>query len=77
MTIRRATAHDGAAIAAIGTASRLAAMPTIRWAHTDEEVRCRVADVLLRQDEVWVNETDGADNEEREPDILYIWQPGA
>jgi len=148
--IRRATAADAAAVAEISTASRHAAMPTIRWAHTPEEDRWWVANILLQQDEVWVAEeagtllgflalhddaagdwvnqlylrpgtwrrgigsallahakarhpaglrlwcfqvnargrafyerhgftvdhtTDGADNEEREPDMLYVWVP--
>lgn len=150
MIIRRATAADAAAVAEISTASRHAAMPTIRWAHTPEEDRWWVANILLQQDEVWVAEeagtllgflalhddaaanwvsqlylrpgtwrrgigsallahakarhpaglrlwcfqvnargrafyerhgftvdhmTDGADNEEREPDMLYVWVP--
>ena len=149
MIIRRATAADSAVVAEVSTTSRHAAMPTVRWAHTAEEDRWWVANVLLPGEEVWVAEeagvvlgflalhddddgawvsqlylrpgvwrrgigsallahakglrpgglrlwcfqvnargrafyerhgftvdrmTDGADNEEREPDILYVWQ---
>ena len=150
MILRRATPADAGVVAAIGTASRHAAMPSVRWAHTAEEDRWWVANILLPQDEVWVAEaagvvlgflalhhdaegdwvsqlylapghwrqgtgtalldqakalrpgglrlwcfqvnargrafyerhgfrvarmTDGAGNEEREPDILYVWAP--
>ncbi len=46
-------------VAEIGTTSRHAAMPTIRWAHTAEEVRWWVANVLLPGEEVWVAEEGG------------------
>jgi GNAT superfamily N-acetyltransferase len=150
VTIRRAAPDDAGAVAAISTASRHAAMPTISWAHSAEEDRWWVENVLLPGDEVWLLEeegtvlgflalhhdadgdwvsqlylapgqwrrglgsallahaktlrpgglrlwcfqvnararafyerhgftvarmTDGAGNEEREPDILYVWQP--
>ncbi len=57
--IRRATPDDAGVVAAISTTSRHAAMPTIRWAHTAEEDRWWVANILLPQDEVWVAEADG------------------
>jgi GNAT superfamily N-acetyltransferase len=34
-------------------------MPTVRWAHTAEEDRWWVENILLPQEEVWVAETDG------------------
>lgn len=60
MIIRRATAGDATAVAAISTGARHVAMPSIRWAHTAEEDRWWVANVLLAKDEVWVAE-DAAD----------------
>lgn len=57
--IRRATPDDAGVVAEISTASRHAAMPMIRWAHTAEEDRWWVANILLPQDEVWVAEEAG------------------
>ena len=57
--MRRATPDDAGVVAQISTTSRLAAMPTIRWAHTAEEDRWWVANVLLPQEEVWVAEQAG------------------
>jgi GNAT superfamily N-acetyltransferase len=59
MLIRRAAADDAAVVAEISTTSRHAAMPTIRWAHTAEEDRWWVANILLPKDEVWVAEEAG------------------
>lgn len=59
MILRRATAADAAVVAEISTASRHAAMPTVRWAHTAEEDRAWVANVLLVQEEVWLAEAEG------------------
>ncbi|MCC6719924.1 MAG: GNAT family N-acetyltransferase, partial [Acetobacteraceae bacterium] len=59
MILRRATAADAAVVTEISTASRHAAMPTVRWAHTAEEDRAWVANVLLVQEEVWLAEADG------------------
>lgn len=143
--IRLATGADAAAVAAISQASREAALPQVRWAHTPAEVALWIADFLIPTHEVWLAEidatpvgfmalqddwidqlyldpahwrrgigsslialaksrapgrlqlwcfqangrarffyeahgftperfTDGADNEEREPDVLYAWQ---
>jgi GNAT superfamily N-acetyltransferase len=58
--IRRATPDDAGVVAEISTTSRHAAMPTIRWAHTAEEDRWWVANILLPQDEVWVAEEAGS-----------------
>ena len=60
MILRRATPADAGVVAEISTSSRHAAMPTIRWAHTAEEDRWWVANILLPNDEVWVAEADGA-----------------
>ncbi len=60
MILRRTTPADAGVVAEISTSSRLAAMPTIRWAHTAEEDRWWVANVLLPQDEVWVAEESGS-----------------
>ncbi len=59
MKIRRATPEDAGVVAEISTTSRHEAMPTIRWAHTAEEDRWWVANILLPQEEVWVAEADG------------------
>ena len=60
MRLRRAAAEDADVVAEISTTSRHAAMPTIAWAHTADEVRWWVANVLLPQEEVWVAEAGGA-----------------
>ena len=59
MIIRPATPDDAGVVAEISTTSRHAAMPTIRWAHTAEEDRWWVANILLPNDEVWVAEEGG------------------
>ncbi len=144
--LRPATGSDAAAVADVWLGSFDDALPTVRRAHTDEEVRGWIRDVLLPGHDVWVadasgsvvgmlalsegwldqlylvpewrgrgigdrfvelakqrqpaglqlwtfqvNEpaqrfyerhgfvaverTDGATNEEREPDVRYVWQP--
>ena len=60
MLIRRATPEDAGVVAEISTGSRHAAMPTVRWAHTAEEDRWWVANILLPAEEVWVAEAAGA-----------------
>ncbi len=144
--LRPATGSDAAAVADVWLRSFDDALPTVRRAHTDDEVRGWIRDVLLPGHDVWVadaagavvgvlalsdgwldqlylvpewrgrgvgdrfvelakqrqpaglqlwtfqvNEpaqrfyerhgfvaverTDGATNEEREPDVRYVWQP--
>ena len=144
--LRPATGSDAAAVADVWLRSFGGALPTVRRAHTDDEVRGWIRDVLLPGHDVWVadaagavvgmlalsegwldqlylvpewrgrgigdrlvelakqrqpaglqlwtfqvNEpaqrfyerhgfvaverTDGATNEEREPDVRYVWQP--
>lgn len=59
MILRRATSADAGVVAEISTTSRHTAMPTVRWAHTPEEDRWWVANILLPTEEVWVAEQDG------------------
>jgi GNAT superfamily N-acetyltransferase len=146
--LRRAGPEDAEAAAEVWLASFAAALPTVRRAHTDDEVRDWMARVVVGRLETWVAETggeivglmtlhegwieqlylrpdwrgrglgrrfvslakerspgglqlwcfqvngparrfyegngfvaaeltDGAGNEEREPDIRYEWRPGA
>jgi GNAT superfamily N-acetyltransferase len=145
--LRRARPEDAEAVAEVWLASFAAALPTVRLAHTDDEVRGWIAEVVVGRLETWVAEargeivglmtvhngwieqlylrpdwhrrglgrrfvelakerspgglqlwcfqvngparrfyeangfvvaemTDGAGNEEREPDIRYEWRPG-
>ena len=59
MILRPATGADAAAVAEIYLAARSAALPTIRWAHTDDEVRAWVAGQLVPAGGVIVAERDG------------------
>jgi GNAT superfamily N-acetyltransferase len=59
LTIRRATAEDAPAIGGLYLASRGDALPGLRKAHTDDEVRGWIAHVLLPRDKVWIAERDG------------------
>jgi ribosomal protein S18 acetylase RimI-like enzyme len=56
VVIRRATAADAAAVADVWLASFHAGLPTVRLAHSDDEVRGWVADVLIPGRETWVAE---------------------
>jgi GNAT superfamily N-acetyltransferase len=58
-TIRAATAADAAAVADIDRAARDAALPTVRWAHTPDEVRRWIAETLLPRGGVWLAEREG------------------
>jgi GNAT superfamily N-acetyltransferase len=60
MILRRASAADAAVIADLDIAARAEAMPTVRWAHTPDDVRRWMRDVMLPTHEVWVPEEDGA-----------------
>lgn len=146
LVIRRALSSDSAAVAELWLRSFAAALPSVRRAHTDEEVREYFRDVVVPRCETWVatadrsvigllvldgdllsqlylapewrgqgvgdllvelakqrrpdglalwtfqvngpaqrfyerhgfveaERTDGRHNEEREPDIRYVWQP--
>ncbi|TQL79033.1 ribosomal protein S18 acetylase RimI-like enzyme [Stackebrandtia endophytica] len=146
MTIRRATDIDAEAVAAVWLRSFATALPTVRRAHTDEQVRSWFREVVVPDRETWiatagtttvammvldddeldqlyvdpehqgngigadlvnlakrrhpagltlwtfqvnqparrfyerhgftaVEHTDGSRNEEREPDVRYIWRP--
>jgi GNAT superfamily N-acetyltransferase len=57
--LRRATPADAPAIAEVYLASFRAAMPSIRLAHTDAEVRGWIRDHVVTQLEAWVA-VDGA-----------------
>ncbi|MGY1501665.1 GNAT family N-acetyltransferase [Streptomyces sp. QTS52] len=146
-TLRRATADDAGAAADVLLRSRAAALPTVAWPRSDDEVRDYFRDVVVPHHETWVADassdgivgvmvlagdkvsqlylladwrghgigglcialakerspggltlwtfqvnkpahrfyerhgfvaveyTDGSGNEEREPDVRYVWQP--
>ncbi len=57
--LRVATLADASEIAELFIASRRDALPYIRNAHSDDEIRRWVPDVLMRRTEVWVAELDG------------------
>jgi GNAT superfamily N-acetyltransferase len=59
IVVRAATAADAAAVADIDLAARAEALPTVRWAHTPDEVRGWIANVLLPGGDVWVAEEAG------------------
>jgi GNAT superfamily N-acetyltransferase len=50
--IRPATGADAAAVADIDLAARRAALPTVRWAHDEAEVRLWSRDILIPGSEV-------------------------
>jgi ribosomal protein S18 acetylase RimI-like enzyme len=57
--IRRATAADADAVADVWLRSFRAALPAVRRAHTDDEVRAWTRDVLVPRRETWVATADG------------------
>ena len=59
LTVRLATAADAPQVAEVDLASRAEALPTVRWAHTPDEVRGWIANVLLPAGDVWVAEEAG------------------
>ncbi|HYM69302.1 MAG TPA: GNAT family N-acetyltransferase [bacterium] len=59
MILRRAGAADASAIAELFLASRRDALPYLRDAHTDAEVREWVPTVMMKRTEVWVAEIGG------------------
>ena len=60
VVLRPARPGDAAAIAGVWLRSFDAALPTVRRAHSDDEVRGWIREVLLPGHEVWVAEADGA-----------------
>lgn len=57
--LRRARPEDAAEVADVWLASFRAALPTVRLAHTDDEVRDWIARVVVGQLDTWVAETGG------------------
>lgn len=57
--LRQARADDADAIGDLYLASRGAALPYLKKAHSDAETRAWIADVLLRDCDVWVAEERG------------------
>ncbi len=76
--VRRAGADDAADMADVWLRSYDAALPTVRRAHTDDEVRAWFADVVVVQRESWVAVADGSVvgllvlDEGNELDQLYL-----
>ena len=60
VVLRPARADDGAAVAEVWLRSFAAALPTVRLAHTADEVRRWVRDELVVRADTWVAETGGA-----------------
>ncbi len=60
MIVRRAVPGDAAAVADVWLRSYTAALPGVRRAHTDDEVREWFRDVVVPGRETWVVEADGA-----------------
>ncbi len=59
VVVRRAVAADAAAVADVWLASFAAGLPTVRLAHTPEEVRGWIASHLIPERETWVATRDG------------------
>lgn len=60
VVLRPARADDGAAVAEVWLRSFAAALPTVRLAHPDDEVRRWVREELVVRAGTWVAETGGA-----------------
>jgi GNAT superfamily N-acetyltransferase len=60
VVLRPAVPSDAPAVADVWLRSFAAALPTVRRAHSDDEVRGWVRDVLLLLHDVWVADVDGA-----------------
>ncbi|HEY2673434.1 MAG TPA: GNAT family N-acetyltransferase [Rugosimonospora sp.] len=54
LILRRARVSDAAALADVWLRSYRTALPTVRLAHSEEEVRAWVRDVLVPEHETWV-----------------------
>jgi len=57
--VRLATAADAGDVADIDLAARAEALPTVRWAHTPDQVRTWIATVMLPGGDVWVADEAG------------------
>ena len=60
VVLRRALPADAPAVADVWLRSFTAALPDVRRAHTDDEVRAWFRDVVVPERETWVAEADGA-----------------
>lgn len=60
VTLRRAERGDAAAAAGVWLRSYDSALPTVRRAHTDDEVRAWFRDVVVPERETWVAVAGGA-----------------
>ncbi|MER7871753.1 N-acetyltransferase family protein [Streptomyces cellulosae] len=58
--IRRAAGPDAAAVAEVWLRSFSAALPGVRRAHTDDEVRAWIREVVVPGQETWVATVDGS-----------------
>jgi GNAT superfamily N-acetyltransferase len=59
LTLRRGTNSDASALADLYLRARKAAIPVIPMtAHTDDEVRAWIAEIVIPRTEVWVAESD-------------------
>ena len=58
--VRRATAADAEMVADVWLRSFAGALPTVRRAHSDDEVRSWIRDVVVPSRETWVATVDGA-----------------
>ncbi|MFJ5777192.1 GNAT family N-acetyltransferase [Streptomyces sp. NPDC093094] len=59
VTLRRAVAADADAVADVYLRSFDTALPTVRRAHSDDEVRAYLRDVVVPGHETWVAEAEG------------------
>ncbi len=59
VVLRRATRDDAAAVADVWLRSYAAALPAVRRAHSDEEVRAWFRDVVVPGRETWVADAGG------------------
>ncbi|MEU6626539.1 GNAT family N-acetyltransferase [Streptomyces litmocidini] len=59
LLLRRAAASDAAEVAEVWLRSYAAALPDVRRAHTDEEVRSWIRHVVVPGQETWVATADG------------------
>jgi GNAT superfamily N-acetyltransferase len=59
ITLRRALARDAQAVADVYLASFRAALPSVRLAHTDDEVRAWIGGHVIPSLETWVVEDEG------------------
>ncbi|MDV5145518.1 GNAT family N-acetyltransferase [Streptomyces sp. SBC-4] len=80
LDIRRAADSDAAAVADVWLRSYTAALPSVRRAHTDDEVRYWLREIVVPNHETWVATVEGAvvammvlDDEDL--DQLYIDTP--